>query len=59
MRKLLKRTQKIVGPPSDKLEDSADTDDREAEKTAPLDEVQVGAKGSRGKGAAGKGAAGK
>ena len=50
MRKLLKKTQKIIGPPPDKLEDAADTDDREAEKTAPLDEVQVGAKGSRGKG---------
>ena len=48
MRKLLKRTQKIIGPPPGKLEDAAGTDDRETEKAAPGNEAQAGEAGQVG-----------
>jgi hypothetical protein len=41
-RKLLSRTEKIIGPPPDKLPELANTDDQETEKAAPGNEALVG-----------------
>ena len=48
LRKLLKKTQKVIGPPPDKLEDVAGTDDWETEKTVPGNEVQMRVAGQAG-----------
>jgi hypothetical protein len=43
MRKLLKKTQKVLGPPPDRQPASPGTDEQEAERAEPFDDPRVGA----------------
>src|SRR5450755_6415 len=42
MRKLLKKTHKVLGPPPDRQLESPGTDEQEAERAAPGNETQMG-----------------
>ncbi len=43
IRRLLKQTHKVIGPPSDQQRESHDTDDQETERSVPGNDTQVGA----------------